>query len=394
MVTSHFDVIIIGAGAAGLMCASESIKRKRRTLIIEKSAKPGRKILMSGGGRCNFTNLHIKPEAYISNNPHFVKSALSRYTQWDFISKVKHHGIAFHEKTQGQLFCDLSSKLIVTMLLKEIEGCELQTKTTVQHIRHDSKSGGLTIKTNHAVYTCESLVIATGGLSIPSMGTTPFAYETAKEFNIGVTNIRAGLVPFTLHPKDKELTEAMSGVSEACSASCERTEFKDDMLFTHRGLSGPAMLQLSSYWQPGDSIQLDFSQGEDLYALLEENKSRNPNRKLLSILKKFVSKRFIETMIGEQLAHQSIGQMSRKTLLCIEQQLSRWRVTPSGTEGYRTAEVTIGGVDTNDLSQKNGESKHTKGLYFIGEAVDVTGWLGGYNFQWAWSSGWAAGQTV
>ena len=395
MTATHYDVIIIGAGAAGLMCAAEAQKRHRTTLIIEKANKPGRKILMSGGGKCNFTNLHIRPEAFISGNPHFVKSPLSRYTQWDFIEQVKKHKIPYHEKKLGQLFCDRSSKDIVTMLLNETKRVDMLYNTNISHIKHHTATQNrFTVHASNKTYHCHSLVIATGGLSIPSMGTTPFAYNIAEQFNITVTPLRAALVPFTLHPQDKEKTSAISGTSAECRVSCSKMHFHEDMLFTHRGLSGPAMLQISSYWIPGQPLSIDLSPNTEISTILQNAKQTSPNSKIKSVLKTLLAKSIVESFFSIELLNQNVANASTNTFNQIHQTLKKWQVVPSGTEGYRTAEVTLGGIDTSELSQRSMEAKKTPGLFFIGEAVDVTGWLGGYNFQWAWSSGWAAGQEV
>jgi predicted Rossmann fold flavoprotein len=342
------DAIIIGAGAAGLMCAIEAGKRGRRVLVLEGANKIGKKILMSGGGRCNFTNYQINPERYISHNPHFCKSALSRYTQWDFIELVKKHRIPFHEKTLGQLFCDNSSKDIVSMLLTESAQAQVSIKTAVDiHKIIRLENNAFLVQTAIGDFTAQSLVIATGGLSIPTLGSTPFGYHIAKQFGIPVWPTRAGLVPLTLHVEDKERFAPLAGVSTLINVHCRDISFTENMLFTHRGLSGPAILQISSYWQPGDEIIIEF-------------------------LSKQLPKRLAQLVNGLENLH----------------------IKPNNTEGYRTAEVTLGGVDCDAISSKTMQANAVPGLYFIGEVVDVTGWLGGYNFQWAWSSGWAAGQVV
>jgi len=394
-VKSTYDVIIIGAGAAGLMCAAEARRRQRRVLIIEKANKPGRKILMSGGGKCNFTNLHICPEAFISNNPHFAKSALSRYTQLDFIEQVKQHRIPYHEKKLGQLFCDRSSKDILNMLLKQIGDSKIQLNSTVLGIKQEqSATARFQVSTNNGTFDCQSLVIATGGLSIPSMGTTPLAYQTAEQFGLRIQPLRAALVPFTLYPHDKKRLESLRGVSASCTVSNHSAAFCDDMLFTHRGISGPAMLQLSSYWSPGETLQVHFAPEHDIYSTLIQAQTTSPNTKIKSVLKSVLAKSIIESILDEKTINQAVGNTSKSTLESINNQLINWTITPCGTEGYRTAEVTLGGIDTNELSQRTMQAIKQPGLYFIGEAVDVTGWLGGYNFQWAWSSGWAAGQDA
>lgn len=387
----QYDVIIIGAGAAGLMCAIEAGKRGRRVLVFDHANKVGKKILMSGGGRCNFTNEQISPERFISHNPHFCKSALSRYTQWDFIELVKKHRIPFHHKTLGQLFCDNSSKDIVNMLLKEAEqaGVEIRLNTRV-----DSVDNGFTIKTSVGKLACDSLVIATGGLSIPTMGATPFGYKIAEQFGLKVWPTRAGLVPLTLHVEDKEKFDSLSGVSVYTKTESDRASFEESMLYTHRGLSGPAMLQISSYWEPGEALTVHMLPDTDLFDVLKKAKLHHPKRNLMTVLCEHFPKRLVSVYIDETLLGALMGSLSDKSLEAVAHAFQNWQVKPNGTEGYRTAEVTLGGVDCDVLSSKTMEVNNTPGLFFIGEVVDVTGWLGGYNFQWAWSSGWAAGQVV
>jgi len=389
------DVIIIGAGAAGLFCAIEAGKRGRRILVLDHANKPGKKILMSGGGRCNFTNLHIKPEDYISHNPHFCKSALSRYTQWDFIELVKQYQIPFHEKTLGQLFCDNKSKEILDMLLAECKkvGAEIRLNTSVETITK-LEDHHFKIKSNHGDFQTQSLVIATGGLSIPSMGASPFAYKVAEQFEINVWPTRAGLVPFTLHEKEKEKFSVLSGISVDSIVSTEQKSFRENILFTHRGLSGPAILQISSYWKPGQEVKINLLPEMDVFEYLKTCQQKQPHKQLRTILAEHLPKRLIDIFISSELYDKAISSISHQEFAKICQQLNAWVVKPNGTEGYRTAEVTLGGIDCNFLSSKTMEVKHVIGLYFIGEAVDVTGWLGGFNFQWAWSSGWAAGQMV
>jgi predicted Rossmann fold flavoprotein len=390
-----FDVIIIGAGAAGLMCAIEAGKRARRVLILEHANKAAKKILMSGGGRCNFTNYHINPADYISHNPHFCKSALSRYTQWDFIEMVKRHHIPFHEKTLGQLFCDHKSQDIVTMLLAECAQVEVDIRlnTKIEKIEKDSDHH-FKVWSQRGDFHCESLVIATGGLSIPTMGASSFGYKIAEQFDIKVWPTRAGLVPFTLVEEDKKKLEGLSGVSVQTMVSHERIRFKENMLFTHRGLSGPAILQISSYWQAGESILINMLPDTDIFALLKSAKLSQPQKQLSSILAEVLPKRVVQTFLPEQHAEKKMGALSHAQLAEVAAFFNAWSVRPNGTEGYRTAEVTLGGVDCDALSSKTMASLTIPGLFFIGEVVDVSGWLGGYNFQWAWSSGWAAGQVV
>lgn len=387
------DVIIIGAGAAGLMCAIEASKRHRKVLVLDHANKVGKKILMSGGGRCNFTNYYIEPEKYNSHNPHFFKSALTRYTQWDFIELVKRHAIPFHEKTLGQLFCDHKSKDIVDMLLKEGDkaGVSIQLHTSIDKIQHEKS---FKVHTNKGKFHCQSLVIACGGLSIPTMGASPFAYKVAEQFGIKVWPTRAGLVPLTLDVMEKEKIALLSGIGIDSIASNEHIEFREHTLFTHRGLSGPAILQLSSYWHAGESICINMLPEINLLDALKSARMDKPQKQLNSILSTYLPKRVVEIFIPQELAEKKLADLANRDLELIAKQINSWLVKPNGTEGYRTAEVTIGGVDCNAVSSKTMEANEVPGLYFIGEALDVTGWLGGYNFQWAWSSGWAAGQVA
>lgn len=388
-----YDVIVLGAGAAGLMCAIEAGKRSRRVLIIERSNKPGKKILMSGGGRCNFTNLNIKPERYISHNPHFCKSALSRYTQWDFIDWVKRHKIAFHEKKLGQLFCDHQSRDILNMLLKECEQHKvcIQLNESVEKI--ESKNNAFEIDTTTGKYVCDSLVIATGGLSIPTLGSSGFGYEVAKQFGLPVYPTRAGLVPFVLMPQDRERFSPLSGISNIAKVKSAKRSFDENILITHKGLSGPAILQISNYWKDGESLTIDLAPDHEMADFLKTAQLRQPNVQLKTALGQHFSKRLISAFLGSE-EERSLRSLSHRECEKIAKQFHEWEIHPAGTEGYRTAEVTLGGVDCDALSSKTMEANSVKGLYFIGEVIDVTGWLGGYNFQWAWSSGWAAGQVV
>jgi len=391
---NHFDVIIIGAGAAGLMCAIESGKRKKKTLVLDKANKAGKKILMSGGGRCNFTNYAIAPEKYISHNPHFCKSALKRFTQWDFIHLVEKHGIPYFEKTLGQLFCENKAHDILTMLLDECKANSvlIQLKQSIKNITQ--KENLFNIQTETSNFTCDSLVIACGGLSIPSMGSSALGYHIAKQFGLNVYPTRAGLVPFTLHDKDKLQFSDLSGVSVACEVRTNGQRFNEMLLFTHRGLSGPSMLQISSYWQPGEPLNIELIPALNLLETLTQNKKNTPNVQLMTALKPHYAKSLLFSFIDEKHLNSPLKHLELNTLSHIVNKLKKWEVKPNNTEGYRTAEVTLGGVDCNELSSKTFEAKKVPGLYFIGEVLDVTGWLGGYNFQWAWSSGWAAGQAV
>ncbi|MFG0171483.1 BaiN/RdsA family NAD(P)/FAD-dependent oxidoreductase [Legionella pneumophila] len=391
----EIDVLIIGAGAAGLMCAIEASKRKRKVFVLDHANKAGKKILMSGGGRCNFTNYYIEPNKYFSRNPHFFKSALSRYTQWDFIELVNKHKIAFHEKTLGQLFCDNKSKDIVDMLLKECEqyGATIYLNTVIEQIQK-TNDYSFKISTTKGRFHCHSVVIATGGLSIPTMGASPFAYKIAEQFNIKVWPTRAGLVPFTLDVLEKDRLSVLSGIGVDSLVNNERNQFREHILFTHRGLSGPAILQLSSYWYPGEKICVNLLPEHNLLESLKTARAEAPHKQLNSVLSMYLPKRVVEVFIPQKLGEKKLADSSNKDLETISHLLQNWVVKPNGTEGYRTAEVTIGGVDCHAISSKTMEANNVPGLYFIGEALDVTGWLGGYNFQWAWSSGWAAGQVV
>ena len=390
------DVVIIGGGAAGLMCAITAGRRGRRVVVLEGSNRIGKKILMSGGGRCNFTNLHIDPSCYLGSNPHFCKSALSRYTQWDFIAMVEQHGIPYHEKTLGQLFCDKSSKDIVAMLASECDeaGVDILTDCADTSVAAD---GGYTVHSSRAALACESLVIATGGLSIPKMGASDFGYRIARQFSLRVFDTAAGLVPFTLTGALHDLSNRLSGVSCKATVTANGASFTEDILFTHRGLSGPAMLQASSYWHPGEDITIDLFPGGDATEFLLTAKRQRPNSLLRAILSEHLPKALakeLQILLWPHHAGTPLVELRDEQLRSIAAQLHAWSVKPAATEGYRTAEVTLGGVDTDELSSKTMECKKQPGLYFIGEVVDVTGHLGGFNFQWAWSSGWAAGQVV
>lgn len=395
MPNKHVDVLIIGAGASGLICAIEAAKRGRQVLVLDSANKAGKKILMSGGGRCNFTNYDVGSEHYLSHNPHFCKSALSRYTQWDFIAQVEDYKIPYHEREHGQLFCNDSSKDILTMLLSECANYKvnIQLNCQIQHV-HKQQSGGFELETSTGSYHCQSLVIASGGLSIPKMGASAFGYQVAKQFDHHIWPTQAGLVPFTLHNQDKATFYDLSGISVPCRASNKKISFQGNLLFTHRGLSGPAILQLSSYWQAGESIQINLLPNLDLAAWLKEKKAEQPNRSLKTLLGKHLAKRLIVALLGLETADSPLQKLSYQRLDEISNLLQHWTIKPNNTEGYRTAEVTLGGVDCNEISSQTMASKKQPGLYFIGEVLDVTGWLGGYNFQWAWSSGWCAGQAV
>jgi len=388
------DVVIIGAGASGLMCAIEAGKRGRKVLVLDHANKAGKKILMSGGGRCNFTNYTVSPENYISNNPHFCKSALSRFNQWDFLALVNKYQIPFHEREHGQLFCNDSAKDILNLLLTECAqvGVEVRLNTQINSIA--KSSAGFSLTTSLGTYDCQSLVVATGGLSIPKMGATPFGYKIAEQFGINIIPTRAALVPFTLQPEDKETFSALSGIAIPCEVSNSRCSFSENILFTHRGLSGPAILQLSTYWYPGEAITINCLPKMDIFEALKEKRQQKQKSTLKNLLDAYLPKRLVACLVKEELLQKSLQDCSDKHLQTIAQNLQNWQIKPNGTEGYRTAEATCGGVDCNELSSKTMACKTLPDLYFIGEVVDVTGWLGGYNFQWAWSSAWCAGQYV
>lgn len=389
------DVIVIGAGAAGLMCAAEAGKRGRHVLVLDHANKAGKKILMSGGGRCNFTNYHVNPDTFISHNSHFCKSALTRYTQWDFIRLVEKYSIPYHEKTLGQLFCDHKSKDILEMMLAECQAAnvEIRLNTTIDNIEK-IKDHHFKLKTTRGDFHCQSLVIATGGLSIPTMGASPFGYKVAEQFNLKVWPTRAGLVPFTFDVREKEKYSVLSGIAVDSDVSTKRQSFRENILFTHRGVSGPAILQISSFWEQGEEVTINLLPEIDVSEFLKSSQRLTPQKQLKSVLNELLPKRVVEVFIKKEWAESNLASISFEDFLLISEQLNSWTIKPNGTEGYRTAEVTLGGVDCDALSSKTMEVTHVKGLYFIGEVLDVTGWLGGYNFQWAWSSGWAAGQVV
>ena len=392
---ARYDAIVIGAGAAGLMCALTAGQRGLRVLVVEHANRPGKKILMSGGGRCNFTNTGTTPANYLSANPHFCKSALARYTPWQFIEMVDRHRIAWHEKAPGQLFCDVSSKLIVKMLLDECEaaGVELRTQCTVETVDQPD-AGGFLLGTTQGRFAAPSLVVATGGLSIPSMGATGFGYELARRFGHEVLPTRAGLVPLTLSRRHQERLADLSGVALEVEARCNGRSFREAMLFTHRGVSGPAILQISSYWQPGDALALDLLPGRDALEWLRAQQKQRPDAELKTVLSEVLPRRFAQRLCELWLPNRPMRQYDPPHLREAAALLAAWPLVASGTEGYRTAEVTLGGVDTDGVSSSSMESRKVRGLHFIGEVLDVTGWLGGYNFQWAWASGHAAGQAL
>ncbi len=383
------DVIILGGGAAGLFCASVAAKRGRKVVVLERAEKVGKKILISGGGRCNFTNLHTKPENFLSHNPNFAKSALARFTPQDFIALVKKHRIAFHEKKLGQLFCDNSSQQIVEMLLSETADVTIKTNCEVRNVNQD---GLFSVITNQGIFSAESLVVATGGVSIPKMGATDFGYRVAKQFGLKLIHPKPALVPFTLPAADLQTFSELSGVSVDALISLGKQQFRENILFTHRGLSGPAILQISSYWNAGQAVKITLLPDENLEEMFAASPASNLN--FANWLGTHLPNRFAKAWTTLQAADKPLRQFSAKELRRLAEQLQHWQLTPNGTEGFAKAEVTSGGVDTNELSSKTMEASKVPGLYFIGEVVDVTGHLGGFNFQWAWASGNAAGQFV
>ncbi len=387
----NYDVVIVGAGAAGLMCALEAGRRGRRVMLLEHAENPGAKILISGGGRCNFTNLEAdSPHRYLSANPHFCKSALSRYTPRDFIAMVERHRITYHEKTLGQLFCDGSARAILAMLLEECRGARVDLRVGYR-VTGIARTDRFRIETNRAVFEAPVMVIATGGLSIPKMGATGFAYETARRFGLAIIEPRPGLVGLKVAGETLRLCNALAGVSADSIVTCGRESFRENILFTHRGLSGPAILQISSYWKPGDAISIDLAPTIEAEKFLRERKRTRPKAELKTVLGEILPSRLAEAIgAGEgQMAN-----LSDRVLLAIADRLKHWQIRPNESEGWAKAEVTVGGIDTAALSSRTMEARAVAGLYLIGEAVDVTGWLGGYNFQWAWSSGWCAGQAI
>ncbi|KQB54017.1 hypothetical protein AQS70_08075 [Pseudomonas endophytica] len=388
------DVVIIGAGAAGLMCALTAAKRGRKVMLIDHANKAGKKILMSGGGRCNFTNMYTEPSNFLSQNPHFCKSALARYTQWDFIELVSKHGVPYHEKKLGQLFCDNKSSDILDMLLSECQqaGVSLHLDTSVEQI--EKTDGGYSLKTTLDQLNCLSLVIATGGLSIPTLGATGFGYQVAKQFGHTLLPTRAGLVPFTITDQLKEICTELSGTSVDCLVSCNDQSFRENILFTHRGLSGPAILQISSFWQSGDTVEINLLPDLDALSWLQTQQAERPNSELKTLLGEIFTKKMATLLAEHWFVSKPMKQYTPGELAEVAGKLAFWTVVPAGTEGYRTAEVTLGGVDTREVSSKTMESLKSPGLYFVGEVLDVSGHLGGFNFQWAWASGYAAAQFV
>ena len=396
--TNHYDAIVLGGGAAGLMTAWQAGLRGKRMRVLERSNKAGRKILMSGGGRCNFTNLYVSEENFICSNPHFAKSALRRYTAWDFIGKVIEHEVPYHERRHGQLFCDNKARDILNLLLDECAsvGAEISTNCEISSVEYTDEQL-YRVTTSQGVMMTPSLVVATGGLSIPSMGTTPFGYEIAKQFGMRVLPLRASLVPYTFDGKLKEMFSRLSGNAIDTEIRFGKTSFTEALLFTHRGLSGPVVLQISNYWVPGQSVTVDLLPAEDTGSLLIEAKNGKPRSLVRTVLQQKLPKNLVlelESLWWPTLREKPLADFTDAQLTEIGKQLNNWELVPAGTEGYKTAEVTLGGVHTDDLSSKTMESKTQPGLYFVGEVVDVTGHLGGFNFQWAWSSGFACGESI
>lgn len=393
---TQVDVIVIGAGAAGLMCAAQAGYRSRQVTVLDMGKKPGRKILISGGGRCNFTNVNASPENYLCNNPHFVKSCLSRYSQQDFIELVERHGLQYHHKTLGQLFCDNSAQDVVDILLTECNWAGVNIELRSEVLSVNAIDGGYQVDTAQGSYQCASLVVASGGLTMPKLGATPIGYKIAAQFGLKVFPTTAALVPFTLHQHDKIRFESLAGISIPCIITSENgTSFKENLLFTHRGLSGPAVLQISSFWRAGQAVSINLLPEIELKAQLLQWRETQGQKSVKNCLASLLPKRFIEILYdSHELPDANVNQLTHNQIDELHAHLHAWSIKPNGTEGYRTAEVTLGGVDTDELSSKTFEAKKALGLYFIGEVTDVTGWLGGYNFQFCWSSGFAAGQFV
>lgn len=392
MITKSVDVVVIGAGAAGLMCASEAGRRKRRVLLLDHSNKLAEKIRISGGGRCNFTNLFTDPAAFLSNNAHFCKSALSRYTQHDFIEMVEHAKISYHEKKLGQLFCDDTAQQIIELLKHNVleAGVELEQGVKVSAVEKAEKH--FVLNTDYGFVQANSLVVATGGLSIPKIGATDFGYRLARQFNLPVTEVRAGLVPLIFSDSVLAFCKALAGLSVDAVVSCSAASFREGLLFTHRGLSGPSVLQISSYWQDGEMLLIDLAPDMSLSEQIQQAKSSQGKLDILTVLARILPRRLAAAILEREGVSGRIADLTSVEVDRLHTAVHRWQIFPSGTEGYRTAEVTLGGVDTSALSSKTMEAHSCPGLYFVGEVIDVTGHLGGYNFQWAWSSGWVAGQ--
>jgi len=396
MTITTTDVLIIGAGAAGLMCAASAGYRGRSVTVVDMGKKAGRKILISGGGRCNFTNENATPDNYLCKNPHFVKSALSRYSAQDFIELVDRHSLNYHHKTLGQLFCDDSAQDIVDILLTECEWAGVKIKLRNEVLNVVNNDQGYCVTTTDATYQCSSLVVASGGLTMPKLGASPIGYKIAEQFGLQLLPTAAALVPFTLHDHDKKRFDGLSGISIDCNVSSESgTSFRENILFTHRGLSGPAILQISSFWQAGQAITINLLPEYNLADTLSEWREHQAQKSVKNLLATILPKRFIDILVEEKnVPEKAINQLNHSEINALVEYFHHWKIKPNGTEGYRTAEVTLGGVNTDELSSKTFEAKKAAGLYFIGEVIDVTGWLGGYNFQFAWSSGVACGLAV
>jgi len=390
---NNYDVIIIGAGAAGLMCAISAGQRGRKVLVLDHAEKIGKKILIAGGGKCNFTNLWVEAENYISANPHFCKSALSRFNQYDFLNLIDKYQIKYEERAHGQLFCQDSARLIVDLLEDEcaLAGVEIRTGQQIQSVK---KEQHYQITTQNNLYQSASLVMASGGLSIPKMGATDIGYRIARQFNIECTNMRPGLVSLTLNSSELNDYSSLSGISVEASVSYKKHHFREAVLFTHKGLSGPAILQISNYWQAGDPVEINLLPNTNLHSKIQQWQQDRPNTELKTLMSTLLSKRLVEWLIKLYLDNKPVRQYQAAEIEKIIETFQHWQIMPSGTTGYSKAEVTLGGIDTNALSSKTFEAKTQAGLYFIGEVIDVTGWLGGYNLQWAWASGYCAGQAV
>lgn len=390
------DVLVIGAGAAGLMCAATAGYNGKQVTVVDMGKKPGRKILISGGGRCNFTNENAQSNNYLCANPHFIKSALSRYSAHDFIELVERHGLAFHHKTLGQLFCDNSAQDIVDILMTECEWAGVNVALRSEVLSVEKTESGFAVTTSGEHYHCTSLVVASGGLTMPKLGATPIGYKIAEQFSLNVLPTMAALVPFTLHDHDKERFDGLSGISIPTHVTSEDgTSFTENILFTHRGLSGPAILQISSFWRAGQAVTINLLPDNNVQELVQQWRQDCPQKSLKNMLSTLLPKRFIEAMVSQhEIVDKAVNQLSNTDVETLSTYLHQWQIKPNGTEGYRTAEVTLGGVDTDELSSKTFESKKVPNLYFIGEVIDVTGWLGGYNFQACWSQGVACGQAI
>lgn len=392
---SKVDVIIIGAGASGLFCAMEAARRGRQVVVLDHAASPGRKILASGGGRCNFSNYEVTPDHFLGANPHFCKSALSRYNQWNFLELVKEYKICFVERQHGQLFCEQSASEILAMLLDRCQksGVRIFTSQTITDVKQ-SGEGEFVVTANQISYAAASLVIASGGLAMSDLGASDFGYKLAKTFGHTIIPTRPGLVPLTFNPQDKEILTPLSGIAIPATVSCRKQSFTENLLFTHRGLSGPVILQISNYWQPGDPITVDLLPGCDLLEVLRAAQKAHPQRQLKSVLHEHLPKRLVLALLSDEFISRPLQSISSADFVFVQRQLQQWILRPAGNEGYKSAEVTMGGINTDEVSSKTMESRKVAGLYFVGEVLDVTGWLGGYNLQWAWSSGWCAGQYV